>query len=189
MQQRGQNGVTGLRPRRRAAVNVSTGGGASTRRCERQRCRSPRMRKRRRLLASQAATIIADDSDSQSGNCVVCIGGRRGKPLCRARWPMVRSRAALPCRLLRLLPVLRPRQAHVASAAKHDKSPAIASKSKHEAGAHGKKESATASAGGHRSSTTTAAAQSKKAKPDAASKDDSDADLLAALVRTHQTRR
>ena len=72
--------------------------------------------------------------------------------------------------------------AHVASTAKHDKSPAIASKSKHEAGAHGKKESATASASSHRSSTTTAAAQSKKAKPDAASKDDSDADLLAALV-------
>jgi len=68
------------------------------------------------------------------------------------------------------------------SAAKHDKNSTVASKSKHEAAARSKKENVTASASHHRPGTTTASAQTKKAKPDAASKDDSDADLLAALV-------
>ncbi|MFC6310646.1 hypothetical protein ACFQBP_24835, partial [Paraburkholderia dipogonis] len=67
-------------------------------------------------------------------------------------------------------------------AAKHGKSAtAVASKEKHESAVHGKKESATAS--NRHASAPTAVAQSKKTRTNGnASKDDSDADLLAALV-------
>jgi hypothetical protein len=65
-------------------------------------------------------------------------------------------------------------------AAKHAKSStAVASNAKHETAAHGKKESAS----NHHASAPTAIAQTKKSRPAGnASKDDSDADLLAALV-------
>jgi len=131
--------------------------------------------------SSQAATIIADDSDSKAATASSASAGAAESRLSRALADGAEpSGASVP--VASVASGASASSAHVASTAKHDKSPAIASKSKHEAGAHGKKESATASASSHRSSTTTAAAQSKKAKPDAASKDDSDADLLAALV-------
>ena len=131
--------------------------------------------------SSQAATIIADDSDSKAATASSASAGAAESRLSRALADGAEpSGASVP--VASVASGASASSARVASTAKHDKSPAIASKSKHEAGAHGKKESATASASSHRSSTTTAAAQSKKAKPDTASKDDSDADLLAALV-------
>jgi len=134
--------------------------------------------------SSQAATIIADDSDSKAATASSASAGAAESRLSRALADGAEpSGASVPvASVASVASGASASSARVASTAKHDKSPAIASKSKHEAGAHGKKESATASASSHRSSTTTAAAQSKKAKPDAASKDDSDADLLAALV-------
>lgn len=134
--------------------------------------------------SSQAATIIADDSDSKAATASSASAGAAESRLSRALADGAEpSGASVPvASVASVASGASASSARVASTAKHDKSPAIASKSKHEAGTHGKKESATASASSHRSSTTTAAAQSKKAKPDAASKDDSDADLLAALV-------
>ncbi|MFM0477326.1 hypothetical protein PQR29_26100 [Paraburkholderia strydomiana] len=135
--------------------------------------------------SSQAATIIADDSDSKAAaSSASASAGLADNRLSRALADgAVPSGASTSVAAVAPVSGASATAPAVASAAKHDKSStAVASRSKHEAAAHGKKETVTASAGNHRSSTTAAATQTKKAKPGATSKDDSDADLLAALV-------
>ncbi|WP_027779355.1 hypothetical protein [Paraburkholderia caledonica] len=138
--------------------------------------------------SSQAATIIADDSDSKAAaSSTSASAGLADNRLSRALadGAVPSGASASVASVASVAPVAgAPGTAPaVASAAKHDKSSTtVASRSKHEAAAHGKKETVTASAGSHRSGTTTAATQAKKTKPGATSKDDSDADLLAALV-------
>nr|WKF61071.1 hypothetical protein HUO10_005598 [Paraburkholderia busanensis] len=126
--------------------------------------------------ASQAATIIADDSDSKASATVPASGdaSRLSRALADGAEP---SSAPAPVASATSASAVQ------VPAAKHGKTAvAVASNGKHDA-AHGKKESTTASAGNHHASTPTAVAQTKKARPAAnASKDDSDADLLAALV-------
>jgi hypothetical protein len=135
--------------------------------------------------SSQAATIIADDSDSKAAaSSASASAGLADNRLSRALADgAVPSGASTSVAAVAPVSGASATAPAVASAAKHDKSStAVASRSKHEAAAHGKKETVTASAGNHRSGTTIAATQTKKAKPGATSKDDSDADLLAALV-------
>ncbi|MGY6118418.1 hypothetical protein ACW9YQ_13670 [Paraburkholderia strydomiana] len=135
--------------------------------------------------SSQAATIIADDSDTKAAaSSASASAGLADNRLSRALADgAVPSGASTSVAAVAPVSGASATAPAVASAAKHDKSStAVASRSRHEAAAHGKKETVTASAGNHRSSTTTAATQTKKAKPGATSKDDSDADLLAALV-------
>lgn len=135
--------------------------------------------------SSQAATIIADDSDSKAAASSTSASAgladnRLSRALADGAVPSGASASVASVAPIAGAPGTAPA---VASAAKHDKSSAtVASRSKHEAAAHGKKETVAASSGSHRSGTTTAATQAKKAKPGATSKDDSDADLLAALV-------
>ncbi len=128
--------------------------------------------------SSQAATIIADDSDSKAPAASASApasgdDSRLSRALANGAEP---SNASTPVA-----------SATVASAvtvpsAKHGKSAtAVASNAKHETTAHGKKESVIASS--HHASAPTAVAQTKKSRAaGSASKDDSDADLLAALV-------
>ncbi|CAB3706099.1 hypothetical protein [Paraburkholderia rhynchosiae] len=140
--------------------------------------------------SSQAATIIADDSDSKAAAPSVSASAGAGESrLSRALADGAEpSNASAPLAAAASLAAASGASvasaATVAQAAKHDKnSPAaVASKGKHETAARSKKESATASASSHHSSAPATIAQSKKAKPGATSKDDSDADLLAALV-------
>ncbi|MGF6774290.1 hypothetical protein P3T18_006805 [Paraburkholderia sp. GAS199] len=135
-------------------------------------------------VSSQAATIIADENDGKSASspASASASGDDGSRLSRALADGAEPGSAT---------------AEVASAAssakgvpaesvgtgKHAKSGAtVAASTKHETAAHGKKESASA----HHAAPSTALAQSKKAHAvndsHKASKDDSDADLLAALV-------
>jgi hypothetical protein len=139
--------------------------------------------------SSQAATIIADDSDSKAAaSSTSASAGLAESRLSRALADgAVPSGASAPVSSLASVAsvpsVASETAPAVAAVAKHDKSStAVASRTKHEAAARGKKETVTASANNHHSGTTTAATQTKKAKPGATSKDDSDADLLAALV-------
>ena len=137
--------------------------------------------------SSQAATIIADDSDSKAAaTSASAAAGATESRLSRALAAGTETTSAsTPVASIAAdasAGASGSAAQPVASTPKHDKRSAVASTSRHEATTRGKKESATASAGAHRSTTTTAAAQSKKSKPDTSSKDDSDADLLAALV-------
>ncbi|WP_027212875.1 hypothetical protein [Burkholderia sp. WSM2232] len=151
--------------------------------------------------SSQAATIIADESDSKPAGASPASADAAESRLSRALADGAEpSSGSAPAPVLASVGAsgasaasgpaatgagsARPATAATAAtaAAKHDKSSTVASRSKHEAAARSKKENASASASHHRQGTATASTQTKKAKPDAASKDDSDADLLAALV-------
>jgi hypothetical protein len=128
--------------------------------------------------SSQAATIVADDSDSKApatsaGASASGDESRLSRALADGAEP---SNASAPVASATAA------SAVMVPAAKHGKSStAVASNAKHETAAHGKKESASAS--NHHASAPTAIAQTKKSRPAGnASKDDSDADLLAALV-------
>ena len=128
--------------------------------------------------SSQAATIVADDSDSKAA-AASAVGGesRLSRALADGAEPSSAPTPVASATAAAAVPVPVP-------AAKQGKSPtAVASNGKHEAAARGKKESATASTGNRHASTPTAVAQSKKSRAAGnAPKDDSDADLLAALV-------
>ncbi|ASL48567.1 hypothetical protein bAD24_III14305 [Burkholderia sp. AD24] len=128
--------------------------------------------------SSQAATIIADDSDSKAAAASAAAPASGADRLSRAL-----ADGAEPSSAPTPVASATSASAVPVPAAKHGKSAtALAGNSKHEA-AHGKKESATASAGNRHASTPTAVAQAKKPRPSGtASKDDTDADLLAALV-------
>ncbi|WP_025600771.1 hypothetical protein [Burkholderia sp. WSM2230] len=139
--------------------------------------------------SSQAATIITDESESKAAAASPASAGTAESRLSRALAGGAEpGSASTPVAAVASAGASGAAGAsnsaatRAASAVRHDKSSAVASRSKHEAAARSKKENATATASNHRSGTTTASAQSKKAKPDASSKDDSDADLLAALV-------
>ncbi|MFM0255884.1 hypothetical protein [Paraburkholderia sediminicola] len=127
--------------------------------------------------SSQAATIVADDSDSKTAAASATAPASDGSRLSRAL-----ADGAEPSSAPAPVASATAASAVTVPAAKHGKSAtAVASKEKHESAAHGKKESATAS--NRRASGPTAVAQSKKTHASgSASKDDSDADLLAALV-------
>ncbi|MBW9104724.1 hypothetical protein [Paraburkholderia phenoliruptrix] len=149
--------------------------------------------------SSQAATIIADESNTDS-NSKPAVASPASAEAAESRLSRALADGAEPSNGSAPVAALASAGASGASAgsgraaavagsataataaAKHDKSSTVASRSKHEAAARSKKENTTASASHHRAGTTTASTQAKKAKPDAASKDDSDADLLAALV-------
>jgi hypothetical protein len=131
--------------------------------------------------SSQAATIIADDSDSKApaASASAPASGdenRLSRALANGAEP---SNASTPVASATAATAA---SAVTVPAAKHGKSStAVASNAKHETAAHGKKESATASS--HHASAPTAVAQTKKSRATGnASKDDSDADLLAVLV-------
>ncbi len=128
--------------------------------------------------SSQAATIVADDSDSKAPAASAdAPASGDGSRLSRAL-----ADGAEPSNPSTLVASATATSAVTVPAAKHGKSStAVASNTKHDTAAHGKKESATAS--NHHASAPTVVAQSKKSRPAGnASKDDSDADLLAALV-------
>lgn len=127
--------------------------------------------------SSQAATIVADDSDSKAVAASATAPASDGSRLSRAL-----ADGAEPSSAPAPVASATAASAVTAPAAKHGKSAtAVASKEKHESAVHGKKESATA--GNRHASAPTAVAQSKKTRTSgSASKDDSDADLLAALV-------
>ncbi|HZZ01699.1 hypothetical protein [Paraburkholderia sp.] len=125
--------------------------------------------------SSQAATIVADDSDSKASASTPASGNesRLSRALADGAEP---SNASAP---VASAPAA---SAVTVPAAKHGKSAtAVASNAKRDTAAHGKKESTAAS--NHHASAPTAVAQTKKSRATGnASKDDSDADLLAALV-------
>ncbi|MFM0130076.1 hypothetical protein [Paraburkholderia sediminicola] len=128
--------------------------------------------------SSQAATIVADDSDSKAPAASAdAPASGDGSRLSRAL-----ADGAEPSNPSTLVASATATSAVTVPAAKHGKSStAVASNTKHDTAAHGKKESATAS--NHHASAPTVVAQLKKSRPAGnASKDDSDADLLAALV-------
>ncbi|EIF33731.1 hypothetical protein BCh11DRAFT_01513 [Burkholderia sp. Ch1-1] len=128
--------------------------------------------------SSQAATIVADDSDSKAATAsATASASGDGSRLSRAL-----ADGAEPSSAPLLIASATAASAVTAPAAKHGKSAvAVAGKEKHESVAHGRKESTTA--GNRHASAPTAVAQSKNAHANSnASKDDSDADLLAALV-------
>ncbi|MFM0732021.1 hypothetical protein PQQ52_16175 [Paraburkholderia sediminicola] len=129
--------------------------------------------------SSQAATIVADDSDSKASAASASMpasgdDSRLSRALADGAEP---SNASAPVASATAA------SAVTVPAAKHGKSAtAVASNAKRDtAAAHAKKESTTAS--NHHASAPTAVAQTKKTRATGnASKDDSDADLLAALV-------
>ncbi|MGQ7934489.1 hypothetical protein [Paraburkholderia sp. D1E] len=128
--------------------------------------------------SSQAATIVADDSDSKASAASASTpasgdDSRLSRALADGAEP---SNAAAPVASATAA------SAVTVPAAKHGKSStAVASNAKRDTATHGKKESTVAS--NHHASAPTAAAQTKKSRAAGnASKDDSDADLLAALV-------
>jgi hypothetical protein len=127
--------------------------------------------------SSQAATIVADDSDNKAAAASATAPASDGSRLSRALADGAESSGA-PAPIASATAA----SAVTVPAAKHGKSvAAVASKDKHESAVHGKKESATAS--NRHASAPTEVAQSKKTRASgSASKDDSDADLLAALV-------
>jgi len=146
--------------------------------------------------SSQAATIIADESNTDS-NSKPAVASPASADAAESRLSRALADGAEPSNGSAPVAALASAGASGASAAsgraaavagsataaaKHDKNSTVANRSKHEAAARSKKENVTASASHHRAGTTTASTQTKKAKPDATSKDDSDADLLAALV-------
>ncbi|PRY06607.1 hypothetical protein [Paraburkholderia sp. BL25I1N1] len=127
--------------------------------------------------SSQAATIVADDTDSKAVAASATAPASDGSRLSRAL-----ADGAEPSSAPAPVASATAASAVTAPAAKHGKSAtAVASKENHESAVHGKKESAIA--GNRHASAPTAVAQSKKTRTSGnASKDDSDADLLAALV-------
>ncbi|RDJ99898.1 hypothetical protein [Paraburkholderia lacunae] len=133
--------------------------------------------------SSQAATIIADDNDSKAAAASAAApasgdDSRLSRALAAGAEP---SNASTPV-------ASAPAASGLAvPSAKHGKNTtAVASNSKHEtAAAQGKKDSATASASNRHASATSEVAQTRKSRTSKSgneSKDDSDADLLAALV-------
>ncbi|WP_027800066.1 hypothetical protein [Paraburkholderia dilworthii] len=144
--------------------------------------------------SSQAATIIADDSDSKAAASSTSASAglaesRLSRALADGAEPSSASAPVASVASVASLAGASGTAPTVAPAGKHDRSSTtVASRSKHDAASRSKKESATTSVSSHHSGTTTAATQAtktkqtKQTKPGATSKDDSDADLLAALV-------
>jgi hypothetical protein len=128
--------------------------------------------------SSQAATIVADDSDSNTPAASASAsasgdGSRLSRALADGAEP---SNASAPVASATAA------SAVTVPAAKHGKSAtAVAGNEKRELTAHGKKESTSAS-NRHASAPATVAQTKKSRAAGNASKDDSDADLLAALV-------
>ncbi|WP_144108044.1 hypothetical protein [Paraburkholderia sp. BCC1886] len=133
--------------------------------------------------SSQAATIIADDSEGDSRSTAAsaasvsaAASGGDDSRLSRALAAGTESGTASA-----------PVAAANTPATKHGKHTSeLASSGKHEEPSHGKKESTTAHAGNHHANVQTASVQTKKAHTSSSSpstsREDSDADLLAALV-------
>ncbi|AXE94450.1 hypothetical protein [Paraburkholderia terricola] len=129
--------------------------------------------------SSQAATIVADDSDGKAAAASAATPASSDEN----RLSRALAEGAEPSSASALVASASAASAASVPAAKHGKNAtAVASNAKHETAAHGKKESAAASTSNHRESTSGTVAQSKKSRSGSASKDDSDADLLAALV-------
>ncbi|MCX4172858.1 MULTISPECIES: hypothetical protein [Paraburkholderia] len=128
--------------------------------------------------SSQAATIVADDSDSKAPAASASAPASGDE----SRLSRALADGAEPSNASTPVASAAAASAVTVPAAKHAKSStAVASNAKHDATAHSKKESVSAS--NHHASAPTAVAQTKKSRPTGnASKDDSDADLLAALV-------
>ncbi|KAE8758262.1 hypothetical protein FSO04_19475 [Paraburkholderia madseniana] len=128
--------------------------------------------------SSQAATIVADDSDSKAPAASASAPASGDE----SRLSRALADGAEPSNASTPVASAAAASAVTVPAAKHAKSStAVASNAKHDTTAHSKKESASAS--NHHASAPTAVAQTKKSRPTGnASKDDSDADLLAALV-------
>ncbi|KFX64657.1 hypothetical protein [Paraburkholderia fungorum] len=128
--------------------------------------------------SSQAATIVADDSDSNAPAASASAsasgdGSRLSRALADGAEP---SNASAPVASATAA------SAVTVPAAKHGRSAtAVAGNEKREVTAHGKKESTSAS-NRHASAPATVAQTKKSRAAGNASKDDSDADLLAALV-------
>lgn len=133
--------------------------------------------------SSQAATIIADDSEGDSKTATAsaasvdtAASGSDDSRLSRAL--AAGTESGTPST---------PVAAANTPATQHGKHTSeLASSGKHDEPMHGKKESTTAHAGNHRSNVQTASVQTKKAHTSSSSssttREDSDADLLAALV-------
>jgi hypothetical protein len=136
--------------------------------------------------SSQAATIVADDSDSKSAATDASVpasgdDSRLSRALADGAEPSSAAVPAASAASASAPAVAVPAARH----GRHATTLAVASNAKHETAAHGKKENA--SAGNHHESATRAVAQTKKSHAAGkASKDDSDADLLAALVARTQ---
>ncbi|MFL9857779.1 hypothetical protein PQR72_18920 [Paraburkholderia madseniana] len=128
--------------------------------------------------SSQAATIVADDSDSKAPAASASAPASGDE----SRLSRALADGAEPSNASTPVASAAAASAVTVPAAKHAKSStAVASNAKHDATAHSKKESVSAS--NHHASAPTAVAQTKKSRPTGnASKGDSDADLLAALV-------
>jgi len=128
--------------------------------------------------SSQAATIVADDSDSNAPAASASAsasgdGSRLSRALADGAEP---SNASAPVASATAA------SAVTVPAAKHGRSAtAVAGNEKREVTAHGKKESTSAS-NRHASAPATVAQTTKSRAAGNTSKDDSDADLLAALV-------
>ncbi|USU19934.1 hypothetical protein [Paraburkholderia fungorum] len=128
--------------------------------------------------SSQAATIVADDSDSNAPAASASAsasgdGSRLSRALADGAEP---SNASAPVASATAA------SAVTVQAAKHGRSAtAVAGNEKREVTAHGKKESTSAS-NRHASAPATVAQTKKSRAAGNTSKDDSDADLLAALV-------
>jgi hypothetical protein len=128
--------------------------------------------------SSQAATIVADDSDSNAPAASASAsasgdGSRLSRALADGAEP---SNASAPVASATAA------SAVTVPAAKHGRSAtAVAGNEKREVTAHGKKESTSAS-NRHASAPATVAQTKKSRAAGNTSKDDSDADLLAALV-------
>ncbi|AJZ63885.1 hypothetical protein [Paraburkholderia fungorum] len=128
--------------------------------------------------SSQAATIVADDSDSNTPAASASAsasgdGSRLSRALADGAEP---SNASAPVASATAA------SAVTVPAAKHGRSAtAVAGNEKREVTAHGKKESTSAS-NRHASAPATVAQTKKSRAAGNTSKDDSDADLLAALV-------
>lgn len=127
--------------------------------------------------SSQAATIVADDGDGKAPAASASVPASSDE----SRLSRALADGAEPSNASAPVASATAASATTVPAAKQGKSStAVASNAKHET-AHGKKESASAS--NRHASAPSAVAQAKKSRPAGnASKDDSDADLLAALV-------
>ncbi|WP_434111202.1 hypothetical protein [Paraburkholderia caffeinilytica] len=134
--------------------------------------------------SSQAATIVADDSDSKSPAASATSATSASAPASGDDNRLSRALAdgAEPSNASAPVASATAASAVTVPAEKHGKSAtAVASNAKRDTAAHGKKESVAAS-NRHASAPATVAQTKKSRAPGNASKDDSDADLLAALV-------
>ncbi|MFL9866235.1 hypothetical protein PQR67_18830 [Paraburkholderia fungorum] len=150
----------------KAAVPASAASGA------------PQVTAKAEAASSQAATIVADDSDSKTPAASASAPASGDE----SRLSRALADGAEPSNASAPLASATAASAVAVPVAKHGKSAtAVASNAKHDTAAHSKKESTSAS--NHHASAPTAVAQAKKPRTAGnASKDDSDADLLAALV-------